>query len=724
MVRRFESVELRQQAREHEALWAPSGCVGFVLFLLGLALVGIGMMGCFRPLWNWSSPAVAGPHLSWDTPSPAPAPTTWPDRSPAVDRAVEEERPTASGGSLDGGWWSSSTGDAISRARSLPLLAPEEMRHLGVDSSLVGICVAVVAICILPACFRDCASFSASAVPPAGGLAPTGCAYGSGGYGYGGGGYCEPTWSWTSWFWWWLTSWLPFGSSLWRPAAESLLTPMTPGGSGWLRADGSVHGTGIPGFGAGYAAPGFGGQAGSAWTGPSSAPWGAGGLSGYGMFGAGGRRRAVPSEAEVSETYQVYGAALQNMVAGFAVMLEQQVLAPFLVELEQSDRLWQEALPRHGYHLTLEPPRVPGSLGLGGPSSAGGFMGSRPQGLSVFDRELPPPLRNEAQAVRLWHHRQVLESYLQHPGFRCSPEQRIHVLGRLQEWRCRGLARSLQPPRFEWTTPTSLQQDAIPTDAHILENLFIKVMDAHLDFASSFMAVGEGTPMARNLGRVPPAYMRQVMDQSTSPKASPHYEVVTLTKVWKLRAGSANILEALCLLLLLLRREAPGADRSFPVPLRTLANSAPLATAVAPPSSYGLGQGPSLWNAQPWRTQPPAATGGMGYGGAVGSQPTAYGTGFGSQPAASTMTLGGGGCGLGGGCGATDLQMQQQMLQQQQQQLKQQQQQQQLFQQQQMSVDNTVGLPPGVSGAQVGGSFVSSFGAMPLNGAAAAPWRQ
>lgn len=641
-MRRFESAELRQQAWECEKLGSPRpGCCGSLL--LGTTLICVGLVGCFRQIWNLSA-AGGGAGAPWGT-TAMEMPTSAPVSSSA-ELQTEEKRAADNRANA----WPTSA--ALQRGGSTPTaansytssfspLAPEEMRHLGVDSTLLAICVALVVIGILPQCLGNGAIASpGSVLSPAPAMPPTTYYNPSSGATWG------TSWGtswWTSWLWWFssLTSWLPFGRLPWRTPADSLLLPMSPGGSGWLRADGSLHGTGIPGLGSGSGSFGAGPAGGSAWMGPPSAPWGAASATGFS-----GRYRPIPSETEVSETYQTFGSTLQQMVANLAVIVEQQILAPFLVELEQSDRMWQQVLPRQGFHLTLEPPRLQGSLG--GPS------GARPQGLSVFDRELPAPLRNDPQAVRLWHNRQVLESYMAHPSFRPCPEQRMHVLGRLQEWRCRGLTRSLQPPRFDGSVrpnPGAQQVEAIPSDAHILENLFVKVLDSHLDFASAFMAFGDGTPVARHLGRVPPAFLRQVMSQASTPKPSPHYEVVTLTKVWKLRAGSENVLEALCMLLLLLRRDAQGSDRNFPASLRSLAG-----TASAPASSpYGVGQAPSLqgsspWGAQPWRSEPmpQASVGGMPFGVQNGqpARPSGMGSSatspsFGMGQASSLSSVGG-----------------------------------------------------------------------------------
>merc|ERR1712217_174523 len=147
--------------------------------------------------------------------------------------------------------------------------------------------------------------------------------------------------------------------------------------------------------------------------------------------------------------------------------------------------------------------------------------------------------------------------FLVHPSL--EPAQRQYVLERLREWRQRGLLNAM---RYELRP-----NDMMPTDAHILENLMIKMLNFHLDFANCFMSTGHAPPLAKHLGQSPTAYLRQVTDQSLLPRPAPHYEVVTLQNTWKIRPGNANFLEALPSLLDALRRQSKS-YQSFPQVLR------------------------------------------------------------------------------------------------------------------------------------------------------------
>jgi len=271
----------------------------------------------------------------------------------------------------------------------------------------------------------------------------------------------------------------------------------------------------------------------------------------------------LPTEAEVTDTYASFGVSLQQWSLALAQILDKQVIEPLLRELDESDQLWQQALMPRGWKFSFDVPRTsyPG-------------IGPATQELSVFDRNLPRPFCEDPQIVQQWARRQQLEGFLTHPSF--EPAQRQYVVERLREWRNRGLMNSL---RFEWRP-----NGAMPTDAHILENLVVKMLNMQLDFAGCFMSTGHAPPLSKHLGQSPTAYLRQVVDQSHLPRPAPHYEVVTLTKAWKLRPGNANILEAVALLLHALRRHSARSYQAFPPMMRTALETA---AGIAPMQGAG-----------------------------------------------------------------------------------------------------------------------------------------
>merc|ERR1712048_309691 len=156
--------------------------------------------------------------------------------------------------------------------------------------------------------------------------------------------------------------------------------------------------------------------------------------------------------------------------------------------------------------------------------------------------------------------------------------QRQYVLQRLREWHQRGFPSAMQ---YDWRP-----NEAMPTDAHILENLLIKFLNCSLDFANCFLSGGAGAPpRLMHLNQPHMAFLRNTMDQKFHPQPAPHYEVVIATKVWRLRPGITNIPEALGLLLLSLRRHSCSYG-SFPQALREAVEAAeappnPLASALS-----------------------------------------------------------------------------------------------------------------------------------------------
>jgi hypothetical protein len=108
----------------------------------------------------------------------------------------------------------------------------------------------------------------------------------------------------------------------------------------------------------------------------------------------------------------------------------------------------------------------------------------------------------------------------------------------------------------------------MPTDAHILENLVVKMLGESMEFDKCFIATQTSPPISKHLGQSPVAYLRQVVDQSANTKPAPHYEVYALNKVWKLRPSNTNLLEALALLIYALKRHNSRSYQAVPQQLR------------------------------------------------------------------------------------------------------------------------------------------------------------
>eukprot|EP00435_Cladocopium_sp_Y103_P058322 s20_g20.t1 len=87
--------------------------------------------------------------------------------------------------------------------------------------------------------------------------------------------------------------------------------------------------------------------------------------------------------------------------------------------------------------------------------------------------------------------------------------------------------------------------------------------------ANLYAATPGQSPGVKHLGQAPSAFLRQTTDQTPTPKPVPHYEVVVLQKVWKLRPGNRNLLEALALLMHALRKNSRSYN-SFPQSLRNV----------------------------------------------------------------------------------------------------------------------------------------------------------
>lgn len=541
MVGRFESTEMRREvaASQQTRLLSPGvfGRCSFVAGLLFAMLVIFGFIGGPAALFRRGGRTLAREGIGDE------------DEGELRRRVAD-----AASGLLKGG---------------LPEHLREEDPHLRLDFSLIGLLLAVLALCIAPPVLwsqpaaRGWWLGDFWQVPP---LLP-----GTGGSWFGGG----------------------QGLSLLGPPAPpnglfgaDFTTAGAPGGRGRIvdvrpgELRGWAGGLGSPRPGAmsewpyGWQQPTAGLGSRSSWSSPLPSPYTSGpsglpGVSasggsgpsfgvgvlgghsqapGHGQFGA-AASAVLPTEVEVSETYATFGVELQGWVMAMQNLLDKQLIEPLMHELDYSDRLWQQVLTARGWKLTTEAPRLarPG-------------IGPNVQELSVFDRFLPRPLGDDPRAVELWNRRQQVEGFLTHPSF--EPAQRQYVLDRLREWSQRGLANAM---RYEWRPSSTM-----PTDGHILENLLIKVLNMNMDFASCFVSPAHAPPLAKHLGQAPVAFLRQITDQTLTPKPAPHYEVFTLTKVWKLRPGSTNLLEALALLLHSLKRQHSKSYQSFPPAFRNI----------------------------------------------------------------------------------------------------------------------------------------------------------
>lgn len=553
MVGRFESAELKQEAAAHESLHGRQGMVGRCGCLVGVACV---VFGFAAPLFSASFDAL----FSASPPAPAPLPvrqqppimtvTGYGSMSSYVP-PIYGTAPYSTYGSGDYGRSSDSyTGYG---SPSMPFVegvtymgqgqGADRWRGLGVDSTLLALLVSVLALCLWP---QIRGQKPPSGTPPWAAAVsgsrpdPRQAMFGTSDFGAGG----------------------PRNIIDVRPGelggsqcgrASGLFGEMVPTGGAWPPAPAPTTtnswNTPVPrpGFappgapGALGAAPGQGGGAGLGGLVSAAGSW---------LAGLGGTRRGagLPTEAEVQETYMNFSVELPQWSAAMSTLIQQQVLEPLLKQLEDSDREWTKAMKTLGYRLSMDAPRV-----FGWPHG----IGVEAKELSVHETNLPEELAGQPGATHKWQRRQLLETFLKHPSF--EPAQRQHVLERLCQWRHVGLARSLQGLRCGME---SMQGEAaLPTDAHILENLVVKMLQQTpgLDFASRFWAsAGSNGPPCGSRGDhgLPlVAWLRQVTDQeSTWPRPAPHYEVVTPTKTWKLRPSPLNILEALALLLHELRK--------------------------------------------------------------------------------------------------------------------------------------------------------------------------
>mmetsp|Transcript_48945 Transcript_48945/g.116376 ORF Transcript_48945/g.116376 Transcript_48945/m.116376 type:complete len:582 (-) Transcript_48945:39-1784(-) len=564
MVGRFESSELRKEARAHEESSAGLGFVGRCTCLIGTVLTVAGLISPVLSLRELvSSPsASSGASLIVEPPPADP----W--KEPVVIESSPKPPVDLPSSIYGAGYAELERGYSNVR---------EEPRRMGFDFSLLALCGTVFALCVLPGCLRPSEVVpawggaqtnpwmtgqqgpGAGAYPPSGqGFGAFGASQAAGGQsslvhpgGYGLGNRGGMPWQ---------------GGQYWSQQTPGQQQPGA-GPMDWAPTSGTFggwQGTGTQTYPtnswlasqAPSQAAGWG--AGSSWSSSNFGSLGLGFLSGWSGLGFGavpgpssgqmGALGSLPSEAEVQETYATFGVELQQWVPAITNLIDRMLIEPLLQDLDESDRILQMLLAPRGWRLTTEAPRV-AHVGIG----------PNVQELSVFDRYLPRPLCDNPQAVEVWSKRQTLEAYLLHPSF--EPAQRQYVLDRLRDWRQRGVANAMHFNRR--------MRDLMPTDAHILENLVVQMLSFHLDFASCFLSTGHAPPREKHLSQAPVAFLRQVTDQTVFPKPPPHYEVATLAKPYRLRPGNTNILEALAILMHALRKSNSRSYQSFPAVLRT-----------------------------------------------------------------------------------------------------------------------------------------------------------
>lgn len=559
MVGRFESPELQRETRRYEQFSSNQGLCGRCSCLVGTIFT---IVGFISPIVSLDSLFGGGPVGK----SPVPHPET----QFSSYHVYEHSRDT----------------DAFYAVDSLYPRQREDSGHLSFDSTLVFVVIAVVAICVFQPCLRGPSGYGQEYPPANGGplrylwellgcppplqsqslLVPGGQGgasqmpnFGDGraGFGFdvkpgelrgsvGGSLFGQP----------WQTGGKTGAMMAWNGTGSAWAGATPTAGGSWgtpVPSSQAALGSRTPSFGGqgGFSWPSLGGIGGTIRNLASLSPLGLGGS--WGGVGS----CALPTEAEVTETYAFCGVELQQWVPAIVKAIEFELLGPLIRSLDSSDRELQPALQQRGWKLTCEAPRFPG-------------VGPPQQELSVFDRHLPRPFMDDPRSVEFWNNRQRLESYLVHPFF--EPSQRAYVLDRLQTWHQRGLMNAMQYD----LRPNEM----MPTDAHIFENLVIKMLNGYMEFAQCFLAAGHAPPQGKHLGQSQTAFLRQVTDQNLFPKPPPHYEVLIPTRVFKLKPGNSNLAEALGLLLHTLRKNSPRSYQAFPQSLRAAVESSPGATAM------------------------------------------------------------------------------------------------------------------------------------------------
>jgi len=571
MVGRFESAELKRDALAHEDLQNRQGLLGTFACLLGVAITVMGFVGIASPLVTLD----ALPLLHMGSPA-LPGPTG--DRDDLAD-AYDASGSAGLGMGIPTSRWAASShrADRESDVWGWIEAKEPEVSHLHVDFSLIALIITLLSVCVIPPLLkspsfittgegmlnRSANAGHAGALGAQGQQFPVSDLLGGqpgrlidvkpgemlSGSQSGGlfGATAGAPWNsspWGSTNLWGTGVAGPANAMDWTATAPSWQPPMVPN-QGWS-GPGSGFGQGVGPM------PGTGGLYGS-WNTAVPSPYSGRGLnapqSTSGLAAASGP--PAVNEAEVQETYATFGEQLQQWAPAIAAALDQEVISQVLQQLEQSDQMWHQALGPRGWRLSTELPQT-GRTAYG--------LGGSTQEISVFERNLPKPFCDDPQANQLWQRRQQLEKFLVHPLY--GPTVRQYVLERLRDWRQRGI---LNATRHDTWRPNP----NMPTDAHILENLVFQTLNLSMEFYDCFLAAGQAPPRVKHLGQAPSAFLRQTVDQTPTPKPVPHYEVVVLQKVWKLRPGNRNLLEALALLMHALRKNSRSYN-SFPQSLRNV----------------------------------------------------------------------------------------------------------------------------------------------------------
>jgi len=287
-----------------------------------------------------------------------------------------------------------------------------------------------------------------------------------------------------------------------------------------------------------------------------------------------------PTEAEVRETYWMFGSQLQRWMPAVSQYLCRDVIKPLLEHLDNSDRQWRALAADYGSQPLVKPVV---------------------EELRVFENPLPHPFSADPQIASLWQQRQRMEGYLQPKGFE-SPEHRQYVKERLRQWHQHCLRHGTDQGL---NVCQGFTGHGMPSDGHILDNLVTSLLNANFDFEKHFVSMGQAAPPLLDVGQSQTAaFLRQVTDQSCFPRPTPHYEVVTQGRVWRLRPGGTNHLEALGLLLIHLFRHRSHLYGLFPQAFRTTAEAAEAPSFVGRPFAWLHRGWRSLWGATSWATGP------------------------------------------------------------------------------------------------------------------------
>jgi len=236
-------------------------------------------------------------------------------------------------------------------------------------------------------------------------------------------------------------------------------------------------------------------------------------------------------------------------------LLENAVIRPLLQKLEESDRLWETELNNVGMKFVTHDPT--------------GRSGDRRNNavVSVFDRFLPRQFASNQTATEAWAQRQGLECYFVHPDFPPG-DCRQYVIHRLKDWIRRGL-------RYGYRANEKDLQSGI-TDAHIVENLLVKMLDAHGDFSKKYLytpsVASTVTSFFGAWGGLGTSSSVSLKSRKTGNNGDLlEYEVQTTDGVRTLKPGNTNIFEAFALFFLLKGRDKDSRSmQEFPAAITAL----------------------------------------------------------------------------------------------------------------------------------------------------------